>query len=115
MAFGVDPGAFFVDHVNGDVRDNRPCNLRLATPAQNAANQHQARTGARGVAWCKQKRKWKVTVGCGGKNHHGGMYEDFEDAIARAAALRSELLGAFAGSDGRAAFAIKALGGLTTK
>jgi hypothetical protein len=45
------PTGMFVDHVNGDVLDNRRCNLRLCTQSQNCANTHQriGKWGYRGV------------------------------------------------------------------
>jgi hypothetical protein len=38
IANGQDPGEMQIDHIDGDRCNNRPDNLRLATPSQNAAN-----------------------------------------------------------------------------
>ena len=47
MHTGVDPIGMDIDHINEVKDDNRFCNLRLATPSQNGANQRNVK-GFRG-------------------------------------------------------------------
>lgn len=62
------PAGFDTDHINGDKLDNRRCNLRIATRAQNCANTFKYTLYAgktpssrfKGVTWDKNRNKWSV-------------------------------------------------------
>lgn len=54
-----------VDHRNGNGLDNRRSNLRVASHAQNIANQKLSKTntsGFKGVSWKKSHRMWRCRV-----------------------------------------------------
>ncbi len=79
------PDGYFVDHINMDRLDNRRCNLRVATKAQNSYNR-PARTdntsGYKGV-WlrCDAKTKaWIAEIRVNGKKVHIGTYSTKEAA-----------------------------------
>ena len=85
-----DPGSFQVDHIDGDRRNDRIENLRLATNSQNnAAKKHFK-------GYSAKKGKFCVDVMKDGKHYFGGTYAREEDAAKAAAALRKALHGEFA-------------------
>ena len=91
--------ADFIDHINGDVLDNRIENLRAATHSQNCMNKRQRcdnKSGIKGVRWDKLKQKWIGTVGLNYKNHYAGAFNTKEEAGEAVAKLRAELHGVFA-------------------
>lgn len=75
------PKGVFVDHINGDKLDNRRSNLRFCNRSQNAANSIKAwgnTSKYRGVAWKKDKKKWKAYITYSGKQIHIGYFDDEE-------------------------------------
>jgi len=62
-----------IDHRNGDGLDNRRCNLRFCTTAENQANRckHDPDRYAsmfKGVTWRKDRRKWRAQIKVNGKD-----------------------------------------------
>jgi hypothetical protein len=71
-----------LDHINGDRLDNRIANLRIATPAQNAANVARWRgntSGYRGVVYHRQCGKWQAQIG-GRQRRYLGLFDDQREA-----------------------------------
>ena len=59
-----------IDHINGNGLDNRKCNLRVCTNAQNSANkppQRNNKSGFKGVTKSSANR-WRAEIG----DHHTG-------------------------------------------
>lgn len=96
--YGEDP-KYLIDHINGDRADNRLCNLREATPAENARNRKRDvrnKTGYKGVNWCAVTKGWRIYVNDSTGYRHRETFERIEDAVAWAKAKREELHGEFA-------------------
>lgn len=77
-----------IDHINGNTRDNRRCNLRLCTASQN--NQNKRPSGVSvylGVYLCANKWRAMITLGSGKKKHlyYGLIEKDAADAYDDAA------------------------------
>lgn len=91
--FGVWP-AGDVDHINGDVSDNRLPNLRDVSHARNCRNQTLRCTntsGFTGVSWNSGMRKWQAYVKKDGRKYHLGYFERIEDAHSAYAKRAREL------------------------
>lgn len=70
-----------VDHINGDITDNRRCNLRLCRQSQNGANRRKAGNTSsqyKGVTWRKDTQKWmaRITSRQTGRLISLGCFED---------------------------------------
>ena len=86
-----------VDHINGDPRDNRRSNLRLATNRQNQWNQGSMRNSVskyKGVGWCRRTESWQVAIKEGDSTVFIGRFGDEVEAAKaydeRARALHGE-------------------------
>ena len=65
-----------IDHINGNTSDNRFCNLRSVSGAENAQNKH----GTTGVSWHKKGKKWQAHVCIFKKRKYLGLFSSFEEA-----------------------------------
>lgn len=78
------PKNLVVDHINHDPLDNRRCNLRILTNAQNCQNKNglnkNNKTGVRGVSWCESLNSWRVSIRKDGKYVYQNNFRKFEDA-----------------------------------
>lgn len=88
-----------IDHSNGCTADNRIENLREATASTNAVNFKGARkdngSGARGIGWKPQIKKWEAWIQYNGKRVSLGVFRDKLDAAREASAARKVLYGDF--------------------
>jgi len=77
------PEGKMLDHINGDTLDNRIENLRLVNYGQNALNKKfyaNNKSGARGVHWDAQSKKWKAQIKFNKKVKSLGRFDTVEEA-----------------------------------
>jgi hypothetical protein len=92
-----------VDHINGDGLDNRRCNLRLCSAAENKINRRKGelRNGRpltscyKGVSLARGKY-WRAQIGYQGERIHLGHFPTEEDAARAYDAKAREMFGEFA-------------------
>ena len=87
-----------VDHQNGDGRDNRRTNLRVATATQNAQNACKRKdntSGFKGVGFNKAIGKWASYINVDGKRLHLGYHPEPEQAHAAYLKASAALHGEF--------------------
>ena len=80
---GEDPKEFDIDHINGDVADNRFCNLRIATESQNCSNRKKRsdnKSGFKGVH--AMGKKWAAQVCANKQRKYLGVFDTPELAYA---------------------------------
>lgn len=95
-AYGEWPESH-IDHVNGDITDNRLVNLRLATVSQNQANKKRPShntSGYKGV-W-KKRQRWCAEIKKDGVKMYLGTFDDPLTAHAAYVQAAQKLFGEFA-------------------
>ena len=73
-----------IDHINGIRTDNRICNLREASNAQNGKNlglSKANKSGVKGVYFDKSNNKWRAFIKVNFKQIDLGRYVNLQDAI----------------------------------
>ena len=72
-----------VDHINGNVLDNRKVNLRFADTQQNGCNRKvnkNSSTGVKGVIWHRRDKRYQANIKVKGKRIHLGYFITLEEA-----------------------------------
>lgn len=98
MTYGEWPKEH-IDHINGDFRDNRLCNLRLATNAENRRNtklNRRNKTGFKGVSFDKTRNKWTAHISVCRQQKNLGRFNTPEEAYVAYCKAAAELHGEFA-------------------
>lgn len=83
LVVGAKMSDLVVDHINGDTLDNRRCNLRICSPAENAWNRRlnsNNTTGYKGVYFKKSRGMYFARIVKGGKRYASNYY--FNKSIA---------------------------------
>lgn len=79
----IVPEGGLVDHINGDITDNRIDNLRVANKKINAHNTGVRKTnttGHRGVSWDAARSKYRAALVVDGKQY-SKRFENQDDAV----------------------------------
>jgi hypothetical protein len=93
-----DPGHFTIDHIDQNKKNNKFCNLRLATPTQQKQNvliTKNNTTGVRGIRWKESMQRYEARIVFNGKRIQLGSFRTFDQAVAVRQAKELELYGEF--------------------
>jgi hypothetical protein len=93
------PEGYLVDHMDGNTLDNRKCNLRIVTKAQNSMNCNVNSintSGYKGVSQFKRTGKWKAYIIYNDVNYHLGYFDSRHVAAKAYNAKAIEFFGEYA-------------------
>lgn len=85
-----------VDHINGNIMDNRRGNLRIGTPSNNSMNSSKNKnntSGVVGVYKIQRTGKWKSKIILNRKQIDLGNFDNFDDAVAARKAAEEKYFG----------------------
>ena len=73
-----------VDHINGDPSDNRRCNLRFCSDAENARNTSASKTSRSGILGVRrvESGKYSARIMVNRKEIRLGLFDTLEEAVA---------------------------------
>ena len=77
---GPIPPGMVIDHINGDVRDNRRKNLRIVTQSQNSRNAHRVRGRSRFKGVDRYQNRWRAKIYVAPKQILLGRFKTEEEA-----------------------------------
>ena len=88
----------FIDHIDGNGKNNAIANLREASHSQNLCNRpapSSNTSGFKGVTWSKDNKKWCARVNFKKKTYFCGYFDTKEDAADAYARVAFEVHGEF--------------------
>jgi hypothetical protein len=95
MVYGFEP--YMLDHIDGNPRNDRIANLRVATPAQNARNTRPyGKSGFKGVSYSRRRGRWNAQIFLNGRPVNLGAFHCPADAHAAYVRAAKKHFGAFA-------------------
>ncbi len=77
------PNDRYIDHINGDTRDNRRENLRIVEKANNQMNMRTPShntSGYKGVSYSREKQRYRAYISLNNKTKHIGYFDTAEEA-----------------------------------
>ena len=88
----------YLDHIDGNPRNNRIENLRECSLSQNQQNRRMGRdnsSGIKGVSWHKYSQKWRATIRYNKEQVHLGFFDDINKASEVIKEYRAKMHGEF--------------------
>jgi len=87
-----------IDHIDGNILNNSPQNLRLVTASQNQFNRKKQKnnsTGHKNISFVKRLNKYRCAMQVEGKDIYIGLFNTIEEAIQSRDEKFKQLVGEF--------------------